>query len=347
MDGLRSQSAAGGADTTAHRRDRLPVRAGGSALMLLASPLNARLLLALAEGPRNSERLREAVGSPPSPTMRGHLQTLTGRGLLHRHERGDAKGTIVYELAGPGQDLLQVGEALEAWLTTAPGRRHQLGSEETGAAIRALVQAWAVNVVRAVASHPFTLDDLAKLLKVLDRARLGRLLAAMREVGLLEEVAVPAGAGDEPHAPAYAPTPWLRRSVAPLAAGAAWERRHVPGATPPISRHDVENAFLLTVPLLHLRPERSGRCRLAVELHDSAGEPTPVGVVVDVREGEIAECGTRLGGAGSWALGTPRTWLAAVIEGDISGLQMAGDEDLATDLAWALHAELFSPTEPL
>ncbi|MEZ5076459.1 MAG: winged helix-turn-helix domain-containing protein [Solirubrobacterales bacterium] len=318
------------------------MRAGGSALSLLATPFSTRILLALAEGPRPSERLREAVGSPPAPTMRSHLQALTRRGLLRRSERGDAKGTVTYDLAGSGQDLLQVGEALAAWLAAGPAGPLELGSEVAAAAIRALVEAWAVNLVRIVASQPCSVDELAKLIQELDRAALQRRLATLLQLGLLEETAF-----EDHSSPRHAPTAWLRRSVGPLAAGASWERRHLPTATTPIDRYDVETAFLLTVPLLHLRAERSGRCRLAVELPDGAGEATPVGVLVDVSEGEVARCATRLAGAAqAWVAGSPRAWLLAVIEGDLSGLQLAGEEDLATDIVWAIHAELFDSPPP-
>jgi DNA-binding HxlR family transcriptional regulator len=335
MDGLHSRFAASRAGTRPDGREGPGVRAGGTALSILAVPLSARILLALAEGSRTSERLREAVGSPPHSALRKNLQALTRHRLLHRRERGDAKGTVSYQLAGPGQDLLKVREAVQAWLDAAPGGGPAPGTDDAAVTIRALVDAWAVNLVRAVASRPFSAAEFAKLISADDAAELQRFLEAMTQLGLLEpaEAAAPTR---------YVPTPWLRRSVAPLAAGAAWERRHLAAATTPIDRHDVETAFLLSVPLVKLRPERSGRCKLVVELRDSAGESKPVGVLVDLRAGEVVACATRLGGASqSWALGSPQAWLTAVIEGDVSGLKLAGDEDLATDLAWSLHAMLF------
>lgn len=333
MDGLLSRRAANRVGMRPDWRERAPVRAGGTALRILAVPLSARILLALAEGSRTSERLREAVGSPTHSTLRRHLQALTRHRLLRRRERGDAKGTVSYELAGAGQDLLKVGEAVQGWLDLAPQGGLEFGDDEAGAALEALVEAWAVNIVRAIASRPFSAAELARLIEPADPDQLRRFLRAMTQLGLLEETDT---------SPRHGPTAWLRRSVAPLAAGAAWERRHLAAATTPIDRHDVETAFLLSVPLIKLRPERAGRCKLAVELRNSAGEAKPVGVLVEVRAGEVVACATRLAGASrGWALGSPQAWLTAVIEGDVSGLKLAGDEDLATDLAWALHAVLF------
>jgi DNA-binding HxlR family transcriptional regulator len=263
--------------------------------------------------------------------MRGALRMLTGIGVLQRSERGDAQGTVDYRLAPPGVQLLKVAEALKAWLAASPQGRLELGTPPAGAAVKALIDGWAVSIVRVLASRPLAPSDLGRLITALGPADLERCLAAMRRAGLLE-------ASGEGPAALHAPTEWLRRAVGPLAAGAYWERRYLPAKTPPISRHDVEAAFLLSVPLLRLRPERSGRCRLAVELLDSSGDPAPVGVVVEVRDGQIVSCVARLGGeAGAWALGRPSAWLAAVIEGDAAGLKLGGDVDLATDIAWGLH----------
>lgn len=292
------------------------MRAGGRALRLLASPLNAGVLLGLAEGPRASERLRELVGSPAHEELRSVLSTLRRLGLLTRSERGDANGTIDYALAPAGNDLVRVAMVVEAWLRDRPEGAVRVGSPAAEEALGTLVEAWET-VTEPKSSSLATKGETlraAGMLKVRER----------RDA-----------------APLHAPTPWLRRAVAPLATGAAWESRHLAAAAVPIARADVESAFLLSVPLLRLRPECGGSARLVVELPNG---PTRVcGALVKVEAGRIVECTPKISGeAHGWANGSAQSWLLAVMEGDISGLRSDGDDALATELVWALHATLFA-----
>ena len=92
----------------------------------------------------------------------------------------------------------------------------------------------------------------------------------------------------------YRATPWLRRAIVPLAAGAWWERRYL--ADPPlIGRLDVEAAFLLAIPLIELPAGLSGKCRLAVEIQGGSS-PVFAGVLISVEDGKVVSCSSRLEG---------------------------------------------------
>jgi hypothetical protein len=157
----------------------------------------------------------------------------------------------------------------------------------------------------------------------------------MRLAGQIERC--PGGGRGTP----YRATNWLRRAIAPLAAAARWERRHLPDETAPIAKIDVESAFLLTVPLLRISGEHSGVCRLAVESRNGNGGRRLAGVTVGVEDGRIASCVSRLeGDAGAWASGSAAAWLRAVIDEDSEQLELGGDRRLAMSLLDGLHGVL-------
>src|ERR1700742_1528156 len=65
------------------------VRSGGSALTLLATPLNGCILQALARPPASLAELRQAAGGPPQTTVRNHLAALSEIGIVAK-ERTDS-----------------------------------------------------------------------------------------------------------------------------------------------------------------------------------------------------------------------------------------------------------------
>lgn len=311
------------------------MRAGAHALSLLSVPLNVHVLKALEE-PRSLVDLRRAVGSPPQTTMRVHLGNLTELGVLERRRQAAFPGTVDYELARPGDELLAVADVLQAWLNGSPEGPLSLGSVAAKSAIKALVDGWTSTMVRALAARPLSLTDLNRLISGLNYPSLERRLSALRHTGLVE-----ACHGQGRGTP-YTVTDWLRRAVAPLTAAAHWERRHRPPEASPISRIDIEATFLLAIPLLSLPSDLSGSCRLAVEVQNGHRELDLAGALVEVREGSIASCVSRLQGeAEAWASGSASTWLRAVIEEDTDPLEIGGDCSLATALTEGLHGALF------
>jgi DNA-binding HxlR family transcriptional regulator len=297
--------------------------------------MNAQVLQALEDEPLPLSVVREVVESPPT-TMRGHLRNLTELGVLEQVRREDLPAQLDLTLGPAGRGLLPVAGALRLWLSTAPDGEVELGTRAAKRTIKALIEGWSHCIVRAVAARPFSLTQLDGLISSLTYPALERRLTAMRDAGLL--VACPSEGRGTP----YAATDWLRRAIGPLAAAALWERSHIAEASTPVSRLDVESAFLLAVPLLTLPSELSGTCRLAVEM-PRGGEHDFAGVRIEVRDGEVLSCTSRLAGPVDASLtGSTRAWLGAVIEGEPRHLERrGGDRELAAIFIDGLHGALF------
>lgn len=310
-------------------------RSGAQTLVLLAMPLNALLLPALADGAKQQSELLEASGSPAQTTLRTQLRRLAAIGAVEKRRHNGFPGMLEYELTAAGNDLLLVLETLRGWLERAPGEPLQLGSGAARSAVKALAEGWSTTMLRTLAVGPHSLTELDRVIGALSYPSLERRLAAMRRAGQVEAVS-----GSSRGTP-YAVTDWARRGVAPLAVAARWERRHLPAQSPPIGRIDVEAAFLLTSPLLRLEDSVSGSCRMAVEIGKGRGRQL-AGVLVEIEEGKVASCTTRLQGTpDAWALGSINGWLAAAVEGDTDRIEPGGDSRLVRMLLDALHRTHF------
>jgi DNA-binding HxlR family transcriptional regulator len=310
-------------------------RSGAQTLILLAAQLNVLLLRALQSGPKQQTELRRAAGSPAQTTLRAQLKRLTEIGAVEKRRRNRFPGVLEYELTASGRDLIFVAEVLERWLDTAPEGSLHPSSNAAKAAIKALAEGWSTTMLRALAAGPLSLTELDRIIGTLSYPSLERRLGAMRLSGQIE-----ARPGDSRGTP-YAVTDWLRQGVAPLAAAAQWERRHMLESTAPIGRLDTEAAFLLAVPLLRLPAELSGSCRVAAEI-PNGGKRRLAGTMVVVRNGQVVSCSTRLlGDPDAWALGSPSAWLSTLIEHDADRLELGGDSEFARTLVEGLHEALF------
>jgi DNA-binding HxlR family transcriptional regulator len=314
------------------------VRAGGHALSLLSIPLNVHVLQALEEEPKSLTDLRRAVGSPPQTTMRGHLRTLTDLGVIERRRSG-FPSSVDFRLGQSGEELLSVGKILQDWLAVSPDGPLGLGSIAAKSSIKALVEGWSSAIVRALAARPLSLTELNRLITGLSYPSLERRLGAMRLTGLIE--ARPGRSRSTP----YAAGDWLRGAVAPIATASVWERRHLQAYTP-FGRIDLESAFLLAVPPLPLPSELSGSCRLAAQLRSAGGGDALAGALVQVEEGGVSSCATRLEGvADAWVTGNSTAWLDALTKGESDALEVGGDGRLALGLLDALHGALFGAAQ--
>lgn len=311
------------------------MRAGAHALSLLSIPLNVEVLLTLEEGPRSLSAVRKAAGSPPPTTMRGHLRNLTTLGVVEQSRQEAFPGSTDLALGPAGRALFPVIGALRTWLSAAPDGEIALGTPAAKRSIKALIEGWSHSIIRAIAARPLSLTELDSFIPSLSYPSLERRLAAMRDVGQL------ATCHTDGRRTPYAATDWLRRAVAPLTAAALWERTQIPAASAPIGRLDVEAVFLLAVPMLMLPAHISGTFRLAVDMptgrdHDYAG------VVIDICEGDIVSCTSRLSGSTAGALtGSTRAWLGAITDCEPGRLEHSGTaHELGADLIECLH-EIF------
>ncbi|HEU5063167.1 MAG TPA: hypothetical protein VFT79_08465 [Solirubrobacterales bacterium] len=307
-------------------------RAGGQALSLLAAPLNVHILKTLAEGPKELIELRRAVGSPPQSTIRVYSRTLAELKVLEQRRQGSFAGSSLYSLTPSGEALLKVGNVLDGWLDESPDGAIELGSASAKSAVGALVEGWSTNIVRALAAKPLSLTQLNRLIPKVSYPSLERRLAGLRLACLVEPQP------GEGRGTPYRVTRWLQRAVIPLAAGTAWERRHLAESTAPIGRLDVEAAFLLAIPLVELPKGVNGKCRLAVEVRGGSS-PVFAGAFVIVEEGRVVSCSSRLENeAEGWVSGTPMEWLRRMDGHANEGLETGGDVALALALTDAIRA---------
>jgi DNA-binding HxlR family transcriptional regulator len=316
------------------------VRAGSHVLSLFANPLTARILRSHAEGPLRLSALHEQIGWSPHTTLRAAVNNLCKVGALEKGPNGDPRPSAATALTPAGEEMIRVADVIERWLAAAPTGPIPPNSDEAKGAIKALAGGWNSTLMRALATRPFTLTGLDKLIPEVSYPSLERRLARMRATGQIE--AVEARDRGTP----YVVTEWSRRAVAPLCVAGRCERRHLPEATAPITEVEVEASFMLTLPLAHLPPHASGACMLAVQTPaDNAQEQGRdlAGVMVEVRRGEVLSCATQIDQSPpTWALGTAENWLDVVIDGKLGELRFGGARpQLAADLVNGLHFALF------
>lgn len=313
------------------------VRAGGTVLSLLAGPLCAPILRAHLDGPLRLPDLRERLGGAAQTTLRGQVGNLRDLGALERHVRSGMPYTVENELTDVGHGILTVADAAEAWLARAPTGPLVFGSEAAKGAIRALVAGWDSTMLRALAARPLSLTELDNVISEISYPAIERRLSAMRAAKQVQ-----ASLQDNNAAKPYAVTEWTRQAVRPLVAAGRCECEHLAEATDPLTRLDVEAAFLLAAPLAALPATANGACLLAVSADDGENGGRLVGVDVDVERGEVVSCSANIGPESrTWAKGPVESWTAAILDGLSDGLELGGsDVRLAGALVEGMHAAL-------
>ncbi len=315
-------------------------RAGTKVLSLFSAPLNGLIVRALAGGPRQLRDLREVVGWPPASTLRGNLEALAAVGAIESRRGAERGNSVEYVLLPLGEELLEVADAIEAWLARAPGGPLDFGNGTAKAAVGALANGWDTAMIRALAAGPLTLTELDRLIPGVSYPALWRRLSAMRVTGQVQPRCADA-AGQS-----YGVTDWLREGLVPLALSARSELRHLHRAAA-ITAVEVEAAFFLALPLVSLPEQASGTCTLVVDIGeslDSGSRSRVAGVQLEVHEGLITSCSTRLlDGPETWALGTAKGWLDAVLENSAAAVSCGGAEpQLAASLLDGIREALGS-----
>ncbi len=313
-------------------------RAGALTLLYLASPMERSLLLALlAEAATGAEVVDEF--EPPQPDDPIDMAIITDPYLVEPADFDFGPDDVIDEdtplkPTAAGRELLFVAAVLERWLRLCPEGPLGIGPE-AGPALSALLGGWCSTVVHALAPGPLTLTETTKAVYVLAEETVEARIEEMIGVGLVD--AQEDGRGEE----RFAVTEWLRMAIAPLGAAARLELRHPNGDTAPIAARDVEAALHLTLPLLHLPPEVSGTCSLAVDL-DREVPGSPAGLTIRVAEGRLASCESGLEEVvDAWAAASAGEWLDTVIEPDVVHVRTGGNRDLARRLLHELHQLLF------
>jgi len=248
--------------------------------------------------------------------------------------------TVENELTDLGRGILDVAEVVEAWLARAPQGPIALGSEPAKGVIRALIGGWGSTMLRALAARPLSLTELSSVVADLSWPAMERRLSAMRAARLVE-VQPNGERGAKPHAV----TDWTRQAVAPLVAAGRCECRYLAANTEPLTRIDIEAAFLLAVPLVDLHVNHSGSCLLAVNTpasKDAVSKTRLAGVHVEIETGDVVSCVSVLEKEpATWVLGTVDSWVTTILEGDLGRLRIGGREpQVAKALIAGLHSSL-------
>jgi DNA-binding HxlR family transcriptional regulator len=315
-------------------------RAGCTVLFLLARPLCVGVLRAHLDGPLPFPALSERVGGASPASLRGEMVRLRDIGALQRRALKRMPYAVENELTEAGRCILAVADVVEAWLAQAPHGPMVLGSELAKDALRALIGGWGSTMLQALAARPLSLTELDSAIPDVSYSSLGRRLSAMRAAHQVE--VLPGDSGAKP----YAVASWTRQAVGPLIAAGYCERKHLPEATDPPTRVEIEAAFLLAIPLVGLESDHSGSCLLAVKTADSHDIRHRIaGVHIEVEKGEVKSCVPHLGSdPGSCGIGDIDSWTEAIIGGKQDSLRLGGAKPgLAAALIAGLHTALPAP----
>lgn len=313
------------------------MRAGAKTVTLLGTPRTILVLRSLAEGTKGGLELRRDAGSPAQSTMRGHLASLEAAGVIARRRRDSFPGALEYDLTDSGLELLAVADSLQQWLADSPQDPLELGGDQAKAAIKGLAESWVATVLTSLAIEPMSLTELDKRINGVSYPTIERCLENMRLADQLE-----VGTRGRSGTPC-AITDWLRRGVAPLALAARWEHRFGPEDADPVSRADLDGALQLAGPLFNVSGRLSGSCQAELKIpYGNADAQEHFFMVIEVASGKLS-----FGGfypevkPDVRASGPAEAWFSAVIDADMSDLEMQGNRDLAKTILGGMHRSLF------
>jgi hypothetical protein len=312
-------------------------RAGTLTLLYMVSDAERGVLRTMLAEAATGTRVQE-IEPPPGRADRYRLDIFNDSYLLEPADPNLGPGTPIgpdtlVQPTPAGREFVSVSAVLEGWLSARP-EGPPADEEECGEAVAALLAGWSASLTHALAAGPLTVAEACEAVPTLGDELLETYVYRMEAAGLLEAL------GSEGGETRYAPSEWLRLSVAPLAAAARMELRHPPGDTAPIALADVEAAFGLALPLLRLPGRVAGSCALVVELDDEvAGGPAALTAHVAAGRVEAIEPGAS-GDADARATAPAAEWLDAVIDG-AKTIEMSGERRLPRYLVDGLRKALF------
>lgn len=284
----------------------------------------------------SAQQLQGSLAWAPKSSLRAAQRRLVDLGALVEAGPAGSSRSAVFEPTVAGRELLALADSLERWIGGGPAGPLPLDALAAQGIVRALAAAWESTVVRTLAERPRTLAQLDGCISGVAYPSLKRRLDKLLSIGLI---------GREDAESGYDASEWLRRAAQPLILAVRWERRHDKDADP-LTASEVEAVFLLILPLVELPGRASGACTLSVLL-SSDGHRSARGVAAVSVEGGKGRTALSAAGAAeepeTWALGDVDSWLAAILEGDASGLRVRGAKPkLAQRTVAGLHRALFA-----
>jgi len=318
------------------RTAEFKARTGVLTVLFLCSVMERRhLLQMLAESGLPQEERSELPDPEGEVDMGQVFDTGEGPAFVTEPDELDPDGKM--EITPAGVEMYYTGTRLEGWLRGAPGGPLELGRDDSALAVAGLVYGWSTTLTHALAlaDRPLGLAELDLALESVSYAALEEHVEMMERAELVE----PLVDGGETR---YAATDFLRRGIAPIAAGARVECHYPTSDTSPPDRLDVEAAFQLALPLLELPGDVTGSCRLGVQI-DGSGLPAMAGATARVGQGYVFSSTPQLEeDVEAWAGASAIDWLDTLVEPPVARIETGGDEHLAASLLAGLHESLFS-----
>ncbi len=225
-----------------------------------------------------------------------------------------------------------IAATLERWLGRRPHGELIL-DREGGGAVAALVGGWSGTITHALAREPLSPAELEARVPGLSREAIAEYLKVARWSGQVEQLS-------EDGETRYALTDWGRGCIGPIIAAVRCERHHPDENIEPPDVLDVEAAFDLVLPLLHLPKHIEGSCRLGVRIPE--GESPLAGATAEIAGGRVVSSSPLLAqGARNWATGSPLDWIETVVDPHRERVSAGGDLRIARSLLAAIHETLF------
>lgn len=324
----RSQSKASQADSGL-LAGQFSVPADGY-LGLLLNEIKRELLEALLEdGPMPGRRLRERTEFISSRTFERALRRLTLAGLVRWQPLPGDKRQKLYGLTPAGHDLLQIVRevaAVEAW---APAT---LRGPDAPALMTVLADECSRMIPRELADGPLPYTELRSRLPELAGTTFDEHLSLVFERWLVRR-----RPGSHSNERIYELTELVPALVRPLARAARLRLRMTPGSAPWITG-DVPSFFQLLQLAPALRAPRDARGAVLLHVIHAEGERGWPDVEVALERGRISQRRPGTGRPRASARALPVAWFDAILDADLTGIEIEGDERLARALLAAISA---------
>lgn len=301
-----------------------------SGISLLDQSWVAEMLELLSVAPHDAGEVERKMSRDGLSPRRG-LRRLVETGLVTSLPGARPPARRLYALAPPGADLLELSQALDAWLATLPSKGTESGLR------RLVARREARLVLRTLAEGPLAFVELQRRVPGLSAGTLDRALGNLRELGAVRVEPL-----STPGHPRYQLTDAARRLGRVAVLTARWRWRWAADVATP-DAGDLPGLVQLIAPLARAPRNLDGGCQLAVEpaRHWQQAEPLAVWMRVagarlsTLALPPVAEVQTRL------AASAP-AWCDALLSGSVEGIQVFGDRSLAEAVVEALARVLAS-----
>lgn len=275
-------------------------------------------------------------------TFHDHAPELLRIGAITRRVAAGPPRQVFY---GPGPSRLELSELIDGWralVSPTPTSRDEDPARRWRTPI-GFSEAWAAGIVQALFDGPLSQPEIELIVgpsrSGLTPHRVRRLLVNNCEAGFFLRTGRPHGDGR------YGLADLGRYAVGELAAGARFERRHMPMMATPITVEDVVGALRAHLPLLQPWEGMEGMegiCEFVIRADpDQSPEAAVAWVRIDGGRVIASGSGRPPQPARSWAQGTIEDWIAAVIDHRRRVVRASGESRLNQGIIDQLHSRIY------